>query len=136
MRFHLKESVRVVVACGLATLFAVPQGLMAQATEHIVSPSEMQQQMLASAQARQHNLETVKGFLSSGQAIKAMKSAHINAEQVKNSMASLSDSELAQMASRAQKAQADFVAGTLDTRDLVLIILGMVALILIIVAVR
>ena len=136
MRFDLKQSVRVMVACGLATMFAVPQSLMAQATAHVVSPSEMQQEMLASAQARQRNLETVRNFFSSAQAEKALKTAHVNPEQVKTSVASLSDAELANLASRAQKAQADFAAGSLDTRDLVLIILGMVALILIIVAVR
>jgi hypothetical protein len=48
----------------------------------------------------------------------------------------LSDAELAQLASRADKAQADFVAGTLSDRDLLLIILGIAALVLIIIAVR
>jgi hypothetical protein len=136
MRFDLKQSMRVMVACGLATVFAVPQSLMAQAAAHVVSPSEMQQEMLASEQARQRNLETVRNFMSSAQAVKAMKTAHVNPQQIKNSIASLSDAELANLATRAQKAQADFAAGSLDTRDLVLIILGMVALILIIVAVR
>ena len=136
MRFDPKKAVRAVVACGLMTVFAVPQSLMAQATAHVVSPSEMQSQMRASAQARQRNLETVRNFFSSSEAVKAMKTAHVNPEQVKTSVASLSDAELANLASRAEKAQANFAAGSLDTRDLVLIILGMVALILIIVAVR
>jgi hypothetical protein len=109
---------------------------MAQATAHVVSPSDLQKEMLVSAQARQRNLETVRGFLSSEQASKAMHSAHVNPEQVKNSVASLSDAELAQLATRAQKAQADFAAGSLSSRDLLLVILGVVALILIIVAVR
>lgn len=136
MHFDIKQAVRVAMACALTTIFAVPQSLMAQATTHVLSPSEMQNQMLASAQARQRDLETVRNFFSSAQAEKALKVAHVNPEQIKTSVASLSDAELAQMASRAQKAQADFAAGSLDTRDLVLIILGMVALILIIVAVR
>jgi hypothetical protein len=136
MHFDIKQSVRVAMACALTTIFAVPQSLMAQATTHVVSPSEMQNQMLASAQARQRDLETVRNFFSSAQAEKALRAAHVNPEQIRTSVASLSDAELAQMASRAHKTQADFAAGSLDTRDLVLIILGMVALILIIVAVR
>ena len=136
MRFDWKQMVRVSVACGLATVFAVPRSLMAQVSAHVVSPSEMQNEMLASAQARQRNLKTVRDFFSSAQAVKAFKTAHVNPEQVKTSVSSLSDAELANLASRAEKAQADFAAGTLDTRDLVLIILAMVALILIIVAVR
>ena len=136
MQVDFKQCVRVMVACVLATLFAVPQSLMAQATAHIVSPSDLQNEMLVTAQARQRNLEMVRGFLSTEQATKAMHTAHVNPQQIKNSVASLSDAELAQLASRSQKAQADFAAGSLDTRDLVLIILAMVALILIIVAVR
>jgi hypothetical protein len=120
----------------MATLFAVPQSLLAQAAAHVVSPSEMQQTMLASAQARQRSLETVRGFFSTPQAAKALQTAHVTPEQINHSVASLSDAELASMASRAQRAQADFAGGSLSSRDLILIILGMVALILIIVAVR
>ena len=137
MRFELiKQAVRVMVACAMATLFAVPQSLLAQAAAHVVSPSEMQQTMLASAQARQRSLETVRGFFSTPQAAKALQTAHLTPEQINHSVASLSDAELASMASRAQRAQADFAGGSLSSRDLILIILGMVALILIIVAVR
>ena len=136
MHFDIKQTVRAFMACTLATVFAVPQSLMAQATAHVVSPGEMQHQMLVTAQARQRNLDTVRNFLSSPRATKALETAHVSPEQIKTSVASLSDAELAQMASRAEKAQSNFAAGSLDTRDLVLIILGMVALILIIVAVR
>jgi hypothetical protein len=48
----------------------------------------------------------------------------------------LSDQELAQLASRAQRAQAEFAAGRLSDRDLLILILGIAALVLIIVAVR
>ena len=51
-------------------------------------------------------------------------------------MSSLSDEEVAQLASRAEKAQADFAAGRMSDRDLIVIILGILALILIIIAVR
>ena len=65
-----------------------------------------------------------------------MQSAHIDATQVNQAVSSLSDAELAQLASRVDKTQRDFAGGTLDNRDLILIILAVVALILIIVAVR
>ena len=42
----------------------------------------------------------------------------------------------AQLASRAEKAQADFAAGNLSDRDLLIIVLAVAALVLIIVAVR
>ena len=65
-----------------------------------------------------------------------MQSAHMDAPQVKNAVSSLGDAELARLASRAQNAQADFAAGRLGDRDLLIIILAIAALVLIIVAVR
>jgi hypothetical protein len=56
--------------------------------------------------------------------------------QVKTAVSSLSDQELAQLASRSTKAQADFAAGRIDDRDLLIILVAIAALILIIVAVR
>jgi hypothetical protein len=60
----------------------------------------------------------------------------VDGQQVKNAVSRLSDQELAQLAARASKAQADFAAGSLSDRDLIIILLAVVALILIIVAVR
>jgi hypothetical protein len=134
MRFDLRQSVRGMLACVLATIFAVPPSLLAQA--HVVSPSDMQREVLAATQQRQRNLEKVRDFFSSEKAQKALKSAHMDANQVKTAVSTLSDAELAQLASRADRAQADFVAGTLSDRDLIIIIVAIAALILIIVAVR
>jgi hypothetical protein len=131
-----KQSPRVVTAVVLATIFAVPQSLLAQATNHLVSPSDLHQAAIAATQARQQNIAKVREFFSSAQAQQAMKSGRIDAEQVKGAVASLNDSELAQLASRVQKVQADFAAGNFSDRDLILIILAVVALVLIIVAVR
>jgi hypothetical protein len=134
MSFDLRQSVRGVMACILATIFAVPPSLMAQA--HVVSPSDLQREVLAATQARQHNLQSVQQFLSSEVAQKALRSARMDPQQVKIAVSTLSDAELAQLASRAEKAQADFAAGTLSDRDLIIIILCVAALVLIIVAVR
>jgi len=55
---------------------------------------------------------------------------------VKTAVASLSDDELSQLASRVNKAQTDFAAGRIDDHDLILIILAIAVLVLVIVAVR
>jgi alcohol dehydrogenase YqhD (iron-dependent ADH family) len=136
MHFDWKQSARVVTAVVLVTIFAVPQSLLAQATNHLVSPSDLHQAAIAATQARQQNIAKVREFFSSNQAQQAMKSARIDAEQVKGAVARLDDAELAQLASRVQKIQADFAAGNFSDRDLILIILAVVALVLIIVAVR
>ena len=134
MQFDLRQSLRAAVAIVLVGIFILPTEALAQS--HVVSPADLQKQAVAASQARQQNLEAVQNLLSTPAAEKAMKSAKIDARQVKTAVASLDDQELAQLAARANKAQADFSAGDLSTRDLTLIILGIAVLILIIVAVR
>ena len=131
-----KQSLRAVTACVLVTIFAIPQTLFAQAAAHVVSSAELRKAALDASRVRQQNLETLKEFFSSEKAQQALKSAHTDPERVKNAVASLSDAELAQLASRAHRARADFAAGTLSDRDLIIIIVAIAALILIIVAVR
>ena len=133
-----KQAVRGVTACVLATIFAVPTNLMAQAVapSHLVSPADLQKAAVAATQTREHNLQTVQTFLSSDRAVKALQTAHMDPQQVKNAVSNLNDAELAKLAARADKAQADFAAGDLSDRDLIWIIVAIAALILIIVAVR
>ena len=130
----LRQFVPVATASMLAVVFLIPQDSIAQS--HIVSPADLQNALTASTQARQKNIEAVRQFISSPVAEKALKSAHINAKQVKDAVPRLSDGELAQLAARANKTQADFAAGTLSDRDLIIILVAIAALILIIVAVR
>jgi hypothetical protein len=132
----VRQSARVVTACVLVTIFAVPPSLLAQAQIHVVSPADLQQAAVAANETRQHNLDTVINFLSSSSAQKALSSAHVDSAKVKAAVSSLSDEELAQLASRADKAEADFAAGRLTDRDLLIILLAVAALVLIIVAVR
>ena len=136
MRFDLRQSFRVAVAFVLAAVFALPQNLVAETAQHLVSPSELQQAAVKASTARQQNLDQVKQFFSSEKAQQALKSAHVNPEQVKSAVSTLDNAELAQLASRVQKTQADFAAGTLSDRDLIIILVAIAALILIIVAVR
>jgi hypothetical protein len=136
MHFDSKQCVRALTAGVLVTILTIPQGLFAQAAEHVVTPSDLQKAAIHASQARHQNLDTLKNFFSSEQAERALKAAHTNPEQVKKAVSSLSDDELARLASRAQKVQADFAAGTLSDRDLIIILVAIAALILIIVAVR
>ena len=120
-----------------AVLLIVVAAFPALAAEtHVVSSVDLQKEMVAASQARQHNLETMQNFVSSKIAQKALKSAKIDPRQVKTAISTLSAEELAQLAAKAEKAQADFAAGTISDRDLIIIILAVVALVLIIVAVR
>ena len=130
----LRHFLRVITACILVAIFAVPQSLLAQA--HLVSPSDLQQETLAASQSRMCDVQALQNFLSSPMAEKAMGSLHVDARQVASAISSLSDREVAQMTARANKAQADFAAGNITDHDLLIILVAILALILIIVAVR
>jgi len=125
---------RLVTASVLVALFAIQANLLAQT--HVVSPAELQQEAVAATRDRRENQERLTKFLSSPKAEKALRSAHMDPTRVKTAVATLSDAEVAQLASRAAKAQTDFAAGTMSDHDLILIVLGIAALVLIIVAVR
>ena len=127
---------RALTAAVLAAAFTVPPTLLAQAPDHLVSPSALQQATVNASRARQQNAETLQKFLSSPEAQKALESARMNPQEVNKAVSGLSDHELAQLAQRANKAQSDFAAGDIDNRDLLIILVAIAALILIIVAVR
>jgi hypothetical protein len=136
MHFDSKQLVRAVTASVLVAMIALPLNVFAQAADHVVSSAELQKATVDASRTRQQNLDTLNQFFSSEKAQKALKSAHTDPLQVKVAIAGLNDAELAQMAAKASKAQADFAAGRLDDRDLLIILVAIAALILIIVAVR
>jgi hypothetical protein len=118
----------------LSLVLATPQDALSQ--NHVVPPSELQKDVAAASASRQKNVAQVESFLSSEEAQRAMKSAHINYQEVKNAVRQLNNEDLAQLSARSEKAQKDFAAGTLSDRDLLIILLCIAALVLIIVAVR
>jgi len=118
----------------LSLVLATPQDVLAQ--NHVVSPLELQKDVAAASASRQKDVAQVESSLSSEEAQRAMKSAHINYQEVKNAVRQLNDEDLARLSARSEKAQRDFAAGTLSDRDLLIILLAIAALVLIIVAVR
>jgi hypothetical protein len=121
-------------ACVLVVIFAVPQSLLAQA--HVVSPADLQRELVNSRQVREKNLASLQTLLASPAATAAMNSLHVRAEKANAAVASLSDAELARLAARVNRANADFAAGNITDHDLLIILVAILALILIIVAVR
>lgn len=137
MRSDLKKLVWwPATAAFLAAAFAMPNNTFAQSANHLVSPSALTQAAAEASHQRQQNIDSLNQALSSPKVQKALEAAHMNPQQVKNAVSGLSDQELAQLASRANNAQKDFAAGTIDNHDLLLILVAIAALILIIVAVH
>ena len=128
-------TLRAVVPSALMLLMSLPGDAFAATPvqEHLVSPESMQKQMADSAAARQKNIESVRSFLSSPVADRAMRDAHYNPEQVKTAVSSLSDQELASLAARSNDAQQKFAAGALSRPALALIVIALVVLIVVII---
>ena len=118
----------------LALLLAVPQQALAQ--NHVVSSSDLQKDLTATSVSRHENVTHLEEAFSSPQAQRALKSAHVTYQQVDNAIQQLSNDDLARLAARSDKAQQDFTAGRISDRALIIILVAIVALILIIVAVR
>ena len=125
---------RLAPACLLFPLFAAYPGFAVQ--DHVVSPAEIHNDAVAATGRRERNVATVTQFMATPRAKQALASAHLGPAQVKTAMAKMSDEEVAELASRVDKTQADFAAGSMSDRDMIWLVLGIVVLILIIVAVR
>ena len=97
---------------------------------HLVSPAQLDSQIQESTATRQKQIEDLRQFLSTPEAEKAMKDAKIDSVQVKTAIPTLSNAELKDLSSRADRAQRDFAAGGLTTFALTLIILLVVLVIL------
>jgi hypothetical protein len=134
MQLLIWQSGRNLIASLLALSFFVPADVVAQ--NHVVSSADLRKEAVAASQTRQQNLEAVQRLLFTPAGEKAMRSASIDPQQVKTAVVTLNDEELAQLAARANKAQADFAAGDLSQREILWIILAIAVLVLIIVAVR
>lgn len=125
---------RSLTLCALISTTVFSGSLFAQT--HVVSSADLRQEVVNSAESRQKQVDQVTEFLSSDKAKQALSTAGIDSKKVTAAISTLNDEELARISARAGKAQADFAAGTLSDRDLILIILAIAILVLLIVALR
>ncbi len=128
------RSARIALVVMLVGLFAAPQDVLAQ--EHVVSPSDLQQQMMRAARTRQEKIQKIQRFFGSERAQKALKAARIDGNKVQNAVAQMSDEELAQMAAKTAGAQKDFAAGALTNQQLTYIIIALATAVLIIIIIK
>lgn len=134
MKNLLLRTVDLLFVLLLGLVLAIPQGAIAQS--HVVSAADLQRDVAAASAARQRNLAQLESFFASPEARQALKSARIDYRQVKEAVPQLSNEDLARLSLLSQKTQKDFAAGDINNHDLLLILVGIAALILIIVAVR
>ena len=134
MKRSLFSDVGPVLVLLLGLILTSPRAALAQ--DHVVSPREIQKDAAGASAARQQHVQQLDGFLSSKEAQQALKSAHMNPQEVKNAVGQLDDEDLARLSARVEKTQREFAAGNISDRDLLIILVAVAALILIIVAVR
>jgi hypothetical protein len=97
---------------------------------------DIQKDVAAASASREKEVAQLESFFSSPQAQRVLKTSHITYQQVDSAVQQLSSDDLARLSARTDTAQKDFAAGNISNRDLLIIILGILALILIIVAVH
>ena len=134
MRSSTSRILIISLVCALT--FVLPASLLAAAQNHVVSSVELQQAAASVARTRQQNITKVEKFFSSEQAEKALKSARLDPVQIKNAVPSLSDKELARLASMAGKAQKDFAAGSLTNQQITYILIALGTAIVVLIAVH
>ena len=129
---------RTIIPAALVVTLAWPSGSFAQAVEtqpaspdHVVSPQGLQQQLQNSSAERQKNIEAIDKFLSTPQAESVMHDRHLDAQQVRSAVPTLSDKELADLGARASHAQQDFAAGHLGPSLFTLIIILIIVIIIV-----
>jgi len=134
MHFELRQSTRLLAWCFLFTGFVLSSSALAQT--HVVSQADIHKELINATQTRQKNRQKVERLFASDEVLKALESSRMNPKQVNAAISTLGDAELARLAARSDQLDRDFAAGRLSDRDLLFIVLGIAALILIIVAVR
>jgi hypothetical protein len=101
---------------------------------HLVSLEAAQVRLVETASQRARNLATMDAFVSSPDGAAAFSAAGLSGERVRASLATLSDAELQDLASRAAALETDPTAGAFTNRQLLIgaVVLAVVILIILI----
>src|SRR5258708_37301232 len=101
MKRSLFSAVGPVLVLLLGLILTSPGTALAQ--DHVVSPREIQKDAAGASAARQQHVQQLDGFLSSKEAQQALKSAHMDGQEVKAAVQQLVDGDLALLLSRAEE---------------------------------
>jgi hypothetical protein len=123
----------VVFASWLMFAAVPPQNAWGQ--EHVVSSTDLEKDISQAAKARQAQEAKIEAFFKTPQAKKALDTANIDYQTVENGVRLLNDKEVAQLAARADKAQADFSAGALTNQQLTYIVIALATAVIILIIV-
>ncbi len=103
--------------------------------QHVLSPSELHEAMLAASRARENNLAGVHKFFTSQPAANALRNARIDPVKIEQAVTLLDDEELARLAARTARVQEDLAAGALTNQQLTYIVIALVTAVIILIIV-
>ena len=97
----------------------------------MVPAADLQQQIQNTAHARERNLAKVQKFFSEECVKKALKTTRMDPQKIQKAIPSLSDEELARLASQTDKVQRDIAAGALTNTQITYIIIALATALLV-----
>jgi phosphopentomutase len=130
MKLCAQQLLALITALSVFT-YVLPQRAAA-AESHVVSLSELQQDLTASRQIRAENLQDIERVLSLPEAQDGLAKFHLSTERVTAAVAELDDTELAHLADRARAAEQDVQGGFLVG---ILALIGLIVVIVIVLTV-
>jgi hypothetical protein len=101
------------------------------ADTHIVSTSDLQHAIQQQSQNRVENLAKVQNFFSSRLATDTLKGAKVDSIQIRKAVSTLSNEELARLASQTQKIQNDVAGGALTHRQVTYVIIAVTLVVIV-----
>jgi hypothetical protein len=113
----------------LVVLALVAAPFQAVAESHVVSAAEVQQALVQAAAQRQADQAAVASVLASPEAREVASAMGVDAGRVTEGLSTLSDSEVRELAQRAQALSTDPVAGMDINRNTLLTVLIAVAIV-------
>ena len=133
MVLRVLQVARVSLVCCLSAALLLPQ--LVQAQSSIVQPSELKNAIGKASSVREKNLAQVRSFFTSKQVRAALSKTTMKPESLVSRAAALSPEELAKLAERTQKIQADFAAGSLSNQELTYVVIALAAAVLVLIVV-
>lgn len=116
-------------------IMVVPAVTAVAQERHLVPLSDLHQDAAVATQTRQANLARVEKFFTSEPVQASLRTAHLDGNQVIQSLPLLNDQELARLSAQTDKLQADFTAGALSNEALTYIVIALVTAVVILVIV-
>ena len=106
------------------------------AETHVVPLAELHARTVSASDAKQSDLAKLDQFFSSGPARQALDTVKLNGAQIQQAVALLTAEELARLASRTDKIQADLAAGALSNQELTYIVIALATAVLVLIIVK